>query len=144
MSDLKRLGRQSWLKNMTKPKTERPKVDSGVVTRYSAVPRMDVSELRRFVELDPSNVELKDMLAFQLYSLGSLDEALELFRDLLQRKHKPAQQRLYIGNCYFQKGLAHLAVLEWEWILSQPDADPQVVEKARERIAKTRESSETL
>lgn len=137
--DLKNLGKRGWLNTLTKPKAPRPAVDSGVVTRYGSVPLADVEEMRRLVELDDSNLDLKDMLAFTLYSMDRLDEAIQLFRDLLTRGHKVAQQRLYLGNCFYRKGLLHLAVKEWEWIAENREVDSAMRERARTRMEKVRQ-----
>jgi cytochrome c-type biogenesis protein CcmH/NrfG len=136
--DLKSLGKRGWLNTLTRPKTPRPAVDSGVVTRYGAVPHADVEEMRRLVTLDQNNVELKDMLAFTLYSQDRLDEAITIYRELLSQGHKPASQRLYLGNCYYRKQLLHLAVKEWQWITEQSGVDPALKRRAQTRMEKVR------
>lgn len=137
--DLKKLGKRGWLTNMTKPKQDRDKaLDSNIVTRYGAVPHADVEEMRRLVAIDAENLDLKDMLAFTLYSQDRLDEAMELYKELLNNRHKPAQQRLYLGNCYYRKRLYHLAVKEWEWVAAMDEASPELREKARQRVEKVK------
>lgn len=137
--DLKNLGKKGWLSNLTQPKKPRvEQQDPNVVTRYAAVPLQDIDDLKGLVERDPENLELKDMLAFSLYSQERLEEAVAIFKDLLNRRHRPGTQRLYLGNCFYKRKLFHLAVKEWEWVAKDEDADPAVREKCRERIEKVR------
>lgn len=137
--DLKNLGKRSWIDNVTKPKGGgKDKVDSGVVTRYGAVPSQNVDELKALVLRDNENLELKDMLAFSLYSNDRIDEAIALFKELLNKRHRVDLQRLYLGNCFYKKKLYHLAVTEWEFIVKMAEADPAVKDKAKIRLDKVR------
>lgn len=137
--DLKNLGRRSVFDNLTKPKEPQRSVDEGVVTRYAAVPTTNLEDLRRMVATSPDNLDLKDMLAFTLYSNDRIDEALQVFKDLLNRRHKVGIQRLYLGNCYYKKKLYHLAVKEWEHVAKMPDAEPDLKKRAQERIDRVRQ-----
>ncbi len=139
--DLKNLGKRGgWLNTLTKPKPTRAQdIDSNVVTRYGAVNSTDVEEMRRMVALDGQNLDLKDMLAFTLYSQDRIDEAMEVYKQLLNQRHQPAMQRMNIGNCYYKKKLYHLAVKEWEWVLRMEDATPDVIQKAKDRIQKIKQ-----
>ncbi len=137
--DLKNLGRKSWIQNVQKPAEKREsKTDSGVVTRYAAVPSASIAELQAMVARDPGNLELKDMLAFSLYSSEKIDEAVAIYKDLLNHRHRVDNQRLYLGNCYYKKKLFHLAVMEWEHVAKMEDADPELRSRARQRVDQVR------
>jgi tetratricopeptide (TPR) repeat protein len=133
--DLSRLGRRSWVKETLEGPPER---DDSIVTGYSGVPLSGIEELRRVVDQKPDSLQLKDMLAFMLYSNDRLDEALEVFRELAGRGHNVANQLLYLGNIYYRKGLLQLALTEWDKCRrAAPNSEEAA--KASERARKVRE-----
>lgn len=138
--DLKNLGRRSWIEGVSTDKKKTGlETDSGVVTRYAAVDGQSVDELQTLVGRDPDNLELKDMLAFTLYSNERIDDAIAVFKDLLNRRHNVNTQRLYLGNCYYKKKLYNLAVKEWEHVFNSAEADDDLKERARSRIERVKQ-----
>jgi len=133
--DLSRLGKRSWVKEQLDGPDER---DDSVVTGYSGVPSTGIEELRRLTDANPDNVDMKDMLAFMLYSNDRLDEALEVFHDLVDRGHNPGNQHLYLGNIYYRKGLTTMALLHWDKVRECAPSSPEAA-KARERAARVRQ-----
>ena len=134
-SDLSRLGKRSWVKEQLDGPPAR---DDSVVTGYSGVPATGIEELKRMVDQNPDNLDMKDMLAFMLYSNNRLDEAIEVFKDLVERKHNPGNQHLYLGNIYYRKGLIQMALVHWDKVRECAPASKEAA-KARERAATVRQ-----
>ena len=134
-SDLSRLGKKSWVKQqLEKPKSS----DDNVVTSYSNVPATGIEELKRMVDENPENLDMKDMLAFMLYSNERWDEAIEVFKDLVARNHNPGNQHLYLGNIYYRKGLIQFALIHWDKVREYSPSSMEA-KKARERAARVRQ-----
>jgi hypothetical protein len=66
-----------------------------------------------------------------------LDEAIEVFKDLIALGHNLANQHLYLGNCYYKKGLIQMALLEWEKV-QKVTTDASFRERARSRIQRAK------
>jgi tetratricopeptide (TPR) repeat protein len=114
-----------------------PRSDSVVSTYNRPHDAGAVEVARKNLARDPGNPQLKDWLAFNLYAGNQLDEAIALYEELLAAKPDNSEQRYYLGNCYYKKGLWQKAVQEWRRVC---DLAPQSyrAKKAADRIAKLR------
>ena len=116
---------------------ERKKGAEGLITDYRNEPQEGLDEVRKMIASDPENLDLQDWLAFMLYSNGEWDEALEVYKRLLAASYRSAHQHLYIGNCYYKKGLRTLAIENWKKAASLDEGS--IGRKAEKRLAKALE-----
>jgi len=108
------------------------KID-GQITEYTKGSGEGIDDVRLMLQSDPDNVDLLDWLAFMLYTNNSLDEAIELYKKLLALNHRPDNQHFYLGNAYFKKGLAKLAIESWKKVMELAP-DSKLARKAKVRI----------
>lgn len=88
----------------------------------SEAPEEDGQQLDQIASLlsqDPDNPDLLEWMAYRLYVRGHLDEAIEAFRDLLARGHRPARQLLYLGKSSFKKGRLEDARNAWRRLVHE-------------------------
>ena len=97
-----------------------------------------VEMARKGLAQDPSNVRLKDWLAFNLYAANELEEAIVLYREMLSLNDENAEQHYYLGNCYYKMGDFMAAIHEWKRVI-EIAPDSKKGGKAVARIEKVRQ-----
>ena len=117
---------------LTNPDAARRKMD-GQITEYTEATGEGIEDVEAMLKIDPENMDLTDWLAFLYYTNNRLDDAIELYRRLLSRGHKPESQYFYLGNAYFKKGLQQLAIEQWKRCV-ETDPTSSVARKAQARI----------
>ncbi len=117
-------------------------MSSKLITDYRKEPMNSVVEVRRMLEDDPDNPDLLDWLAFVYYTNQMWDEAIEVYKKLLLQGFRVPQQRLYLGNVLYKKGLVSAAISEWQKVTEiEPDGSHGKKAKARLEEARAAESS---
>lgn len=94
-----------------------------------------VSLARRNLAQDPANPNLKDWLAFNLYANDEVDEAIELYEELIASGHQNSDQFYYLGNAYYKRGDYEQALDAWRRV-SDLAPGTKRAQKAFDRIRK--------
>jgi len=76
--------------------------------------RVEVEELGRRVQLDPTDVPRRVRLARACYRAGETDQAIEHFQAVVQDPRVEVEARQGLGACFFRKGLLPLARRQFE------------------------------
>lgn len=118
---------------MTDDDTRRQQRTDAKLTQYQKGSGEGVDELRQQLQTDPGNLTVKEWLAFSLYTNGLFDEAVEHYRELVEKEPKKNSHAYYLANCYARKGRIQEAMLLWERVvLAAPNAS--MGRKARARF----------
>ncbi len=134
MGEGKKLDLRDLLKTDPKDsRTDLQKKIDGQITEYTEGSGEGIEEVRDMLKNDPDNLDLLDWLAFMLYTNNQLDEAIEIYKNLLGKSHKSETQHYYLGNAFCKKGLVKLAIEEWKQVVAL-DADGKLGKKAAVRI----------
>jgi tetratricopeptide (TPR) repeat protein len=73
----------------------------------------EISQLRGMLDKNPESHDIKEWLAFKLYSAGDTAEAERFFRDLIAADHRAGVQYFYLGNLLAKQGRKHEAIDCW-------------------------------
>jgi tetratricopeptide (TPR) repeat protein len=106
--------------------------DNDVLTQYSSAP-LDVEELLRMAKANPDNINVLDCLAFKYYTAETLDQALEIYRQISKLDPKNDSAHYYIGNIYYRQKRLVAAMMEWKKVIKL-NTDSKMADKAQERI----------
>lgn len=107
--------------------------DAGRLTTYKKGTGAGVDEIRELLKSEPDNRQLKEWLAFALYTNDMLDEAINTYLELLEDKDTDPISHFYLANSYFKAGYSDAAQEEWKRV-SELAPDSAIAEKARNRI----------
>ncbi len=91
----------------------------GKVTTYESDPHRiaeEIAELRKMLSANPNSLDLKEWLAIKLYSGDFLDEAVELFEELINKGHSLETSHFYLGNACYKRGNALKAISAWQYV----------------------------
>lgn len=114
-----------------------PATDPGPVTHYEPTPEdqveAELDTIRRRVASDPGNPAHREWLAFRLYTFGRLQEAIDLYRQLVAEGHRPGVQHFYIGNAHFKLRRVTEALEAWKRSISLAPNSAEA-RKARRRL----------
>jgi len=96
-----------------------------------------VEMARKGLAADPANPRLKDWLAFNLYANNEVEEAIQLYGELLAANDENPEQHYYLGNCYYKIGDFMAAIAEWKRVI-ELTPDSRRGRKAQDRIQRVR------
>lgn len=105
------------------------------MTNFAGDQNLDVEEIERLLQSQPDNTELRDWLAFSLYTNNRFKEAIKHYIILISQQPGNENYHYYLGNCYYRSGLKALALVEWKKV-TQISPDGKLAKKAQERITK--------
>ncbi len=108
------------------------------VTTYQAGADDTIAEIQQLQDMlrqNPANLDIKEWLAFKLYSVGNFQEAESLFRELVAADHRAGVQNFYLGNLLAKTGREEEAVRCWRQTIQQIPKDVKA-KKAKARIEK--------
>ena len=105
------------------------------LTNFGGDQNLDVEEIERMLAAQPDNKELRDWLAFSLYTNNRFKEAIKHYIILISQSPNNENYDYYLGNCYYRSGLKALAIVEWKKV-TQINPDGKLAKKAQERIQK--------
>ncbi len=105
-------------------------------TNYSKDQDLDVEEIEKLLQAQPNNKELRDWLAFSLYTNNRFKEAIKHYIILISQSPDNENYHYYLGNCYYRSGLKALAVVEWKKALQYAEPDSKLARKLQERLSK--------
>lgn len=74
----------------------------------------EIDQLKGMLTTNPNNLDIKEWLAFKLYSVSNYSEAEQLFRDLIVQNHRAGVQNFYLGNLLAKTGREREAVKCWK------------------------------
>ncbi len=116
---------------------DRKRVLSAEITNYTTSEESgaEVEKLREMLKLDPESLDVREWLAFRLYTSGRLPEAAEAYQDLISRGHRKGVQYFHLGNAYYKMKKYSQAVDAWRKTTELMPEDPKA-EKAQLRIQK--------
>ena len=95
----------------------------------------EIAQIRTMLEKNKENLDLREWLAFKLYSDGQYDEAIELYEDLVRRGHRIVNQHFYLANAYYKKGRIRDACNSWR-IVAETAPNDVKGQKAAARLEK--------
>lgn len=95
----------------------------------------EIQQLKTMLAKSPDNLDIKEWLAFKLYSASEFGEAEGLLRDLIAKNHRVGVQAFYLGNLLQKTGREKEAVEYWKKTISLMPEDIKA-KKAAARIAK--------
>ena len=95
----------------------------------------EIQQLKGMLQQNPNNLDIKEWLAFKLYSVSNYEEAEQLFRDLIIAQHRAGVQNFYLGNLLAKTGREAEAVRCWRQTISLIPKDVKA-KKAQARIEK--------
>jgi tetratricopeptide (TPR) repeat protein len=95
----------------------------------------EIQQLKDMLEKNPANLDIKEWLAFKLYSVGDYQNAEGLFRDLILADHRAGVQNFYLGNLLAKTGREQEAVSCWKATIALIPKDVKA-KKAQARIDK--------
>jgi len=105
------------------------------LTNFGGDQNLDIDEIERMLQAQPDNKELRDWLAFSLYTNNRFKEAIKHYIILIAQSPANENYHYYLGNCYYRSGLKALAIVEWKKV-TQINPDGKLAKKAQERIQK--------
>jgi tetratricopeptide (TPR) repeat protein len=108
------------------------------VTTYQASEDETLTEIQQLKDMlvkNPANLDIKEWLAFKLYSVGDYQSAEGLFRDLIQAGHRAGVQNFYLGNLLAKTGREREALPCWKATVALIPKDVKA-KKAQARIDK--------
>jgi len=108
------------------------------VTSYqdsSADTQAEIQQRRDMLAKNPQSNDIKEWLAFKLYSAGEYGEAEGFFRDLINNNHRAGIQYFYLGNLLAKTGREQMAVECWRQTIALIPDDVKA-KKAAARIEK--------
>ena len=111
--------------------------DTGRLTTYKKGTGAGVDEIKELLKSEPDNRQLKEWLAFALYTNDMLDEAINVYLELLEDKDGDPISHFYLANSYFKAGYSDAAQEEWKRV-SEIAPDSAIADKARSRIKSAR------
>lgn len=97
--------------------------------------RSEIEQLERLLQAKPDNLDIKEWLAFKLYSIGDYGQAENYFRDLIAANHRAGVQNFYLGNLLQKTGRVAQAVDCWKQTIALIPDDVKA-KKAKARIEK--------
>jgi len=115
------------------PESNKPDTDTGRLTTYKKGTGAGVDEIKELLKSEPDNRQLKEWLAFALYTNDMLDEAINTYLELIEVKDNDPISHFYLANSYFKAGYSDAAQEEWKRV-SELSPDSAIAEKARNRI----------
>jgi tetratricopeptide (TPR) repeat protein len=112
-------------------------VMDGEVTSYSVEESAlgELAELRQMLVENPDNTEVLEWLAFRYYTLKRFRESIDVYLDLIRRKHRAGVQYFHLGNAYYKMKRYEMARDAWTKTIELLPSDPKA-RKARARIEK--------
>ena len=96
----------------------------------------EIKQLQTMHDQNPDNLDIKEWLAFKLYSAGQYENAEGLFRELIVKSHRSGVQNFYLGNLLAKTGREPEAILCWRQTVSLIPNDVKA-KKAQARIDKS-------
>lgn len=111
-----------------------------VTTFHESAPgeaEAEVKQLEDMLLKDPENPDLKEWLAFKLYSAGQFLRAAQLYRDLIAKAYRPGVQYFYLGNTLYKMKRTDEAMEAWQKTVELIPQDPKA-QKAKARLDKAR------
>ncbi len=124
------------------PPTGAPAIDDeieepGRLTHYRKGTGAGVDEIRELLKSDPENRQLKEWLAFALYTNDLLDDAINTYLELLEVEDTDPISHYYLANCYFKGGYPDAAKEEWNRVIELAP-DSTLAKKAQDRMKNPR------
>jgi predicted Zn-dependent protease len=101
----------------SRPATPIQKRSDAQLTQYEPGSGEGLTEIRQQLAKDPGNERLLDWLAFALYSNNELDEAVQVYQQLVDRAPDNTTYHYYLGNCFAKKGAVQRAIQEWKRVV---------------------------
>ncbi len=95
----------------------------------------EITQLKQMLVQKPDNNDIKEWLAFKLYSVGQYGEAEGYFRDLIASGHRAGVQNFYLGNLLSKTGREKQALDCWKQVIALIPDDVKA-KKAAARIEK--------
>lgn len=108
-------------------------VDEGRLTHYRKGTGAGVEEIRELLKNDPDNRQMKEWLAFALYTNDMYDDAIGAYLELIETKEADPISHYYLANSYFRSGYVDAAREEWKRVIDLAP-DSHLGKKASERI----------
>jgi tetratricopeptide (TPR) repeat protein len=105
------------------------------LTNFSGDQNLDVEEIEKMLEEQPDNQQLRDWLAFSLYTNNRYKEAIKHYIKLISLAPVNETYHYYLGNCYYKSGLKALSIVEWKKVL-QLNPNGKLAKKCQEHIQK--------
>jgi len=105
------------------------------LTNFGGDQNLDTDEIEQLLVNQPENLELRDWLAFSLYTNNNFKEAIKHYIKLISQAPDVESYHYYLGNCYYRSGLKALAIVEWKKV-TRLSPDSKLSQKANERIKK--------
>jgi tetratricopeptide (TPR) repeat protein len=118
------------------PMTNEPS-DTGRLTTYKKGTGAGVDEIKELLKSEPDNRQLKEWLAFALYTNDMLDEAINVYLELLEDKDNDPISHFYLANSYFKAGYSDAAQEEWKRV-SEISPESAIAQKEISRIKSAR------
>ena len=112
-------------------------VELGRLTHYRQGTGAGVDEIRELLKSDPNNRQLKEWLAFALYTNNLLDDAINTYLELIEDEDADPISHYYLANCYFKHGYTEAATEEWQRVIELAP-ESHLAKKAMERIKSPR------
>jgi tetratricopeptide (TPR) repeat protein len=116
---------------------QEPTEDPGRLTHYRKGTGAGVDEIAELLRNDPGNRQLKEWLAFALYTNDMLDDAISTYLELIEDQDADPISHYYLANCYFKRGYPEAAREEWLRVVELAP-ESHLAEKANERIRNPR------
>ena len=108
-----------------------------VVSRYAQSRNEEAVKMaRKNLQQDPNNPQLRDWLAFNLYAIDQVDEAIAIYESLLAVEEN-AEQIYYLANCYYKRGEHRKAIIAWKRSIELAPNSHRA-KKAQKRIEKVK------
>ncbi len=110
------------------------------VTTYgegsSASVEEEIRQLDDLLEKNPDHLDVTEWLAFKLYSTGRYERAVQLYKRLIAKGHRPGVQYFYLGNTYFKMHDERRAAQSWGQTIAliPNDAKAQKAQARLERL----------
>ena len=105
------------------------------LTNFGGDQNLDTDEIEQLLVNQPDNLELRDWLAFSLYTNNRFKEAIKHYIKLISQASDVESYHYYLGNCYYRSGLKALAIVEWKKV-TQLNPSSKLSQKAKSRIEK--------
>ena len=119
------------------PDVEGQSKEAGRLTYYRKGTGAGVDEIRELLKSDPDNRQLKEWLAFALYTNDLLDEAINTYLELIEGEDNDPISHYYLANCYFKGGYPDAAKEEWSRVVELAP-DSTLAKKAQDRMKNPR------
>lgn len=107
------------------------------LTIYQSAGEDEIDSLKRMLLADPSNGQVKWLLAFTFYKASKYGDAAHLLKEILRADPRSKLALYYLGACQYRFGLYEDAIKSWEK-LTEVDPGGPMAKKAVEHLERAR------